>query len=148
MASNKPPLARQTLRSFLKLYHHFRTSNHQISESGIHPREFSVLRMLYERGPVTIGDVQAYIFRSPSTASTRIAKMEEQGYVTRTRSKEDNRVVLVELTDEGRRIAVETPMQGIPLLRRRLDNLPDDKLTHINKALNDLLALMEVEPDK
>lgn len=147
MASNERPLARQTLRNFLTLYHHFRNSNRQISELGVHPREFSVLRMLYERGPVTMGEVQAYIYRSPSTASTRIAKMEEQGHVTRTRSKEDDRVVHVELTEEGRRIAVETPMQGIPLLRRRLDSLPPDKLTRINDALNDLLTLMEVETD-
>lgn len=148
MADVEPISARQTLHSFLKLYHHFRTSNRRISESGVHPREFSMLRMLYESGPVTMGDVQAYIYRSPSTASTRIAKMEDHGYVTRTRSKEDNRVVFVELTEEGRRIATETPMQGVPLLRRRLDSLPEDQLTRINDALNDLLDLMEVETDK
>jgi DNA-binding MarR family transcriptional regulator len=145
VADDEPTLARQTLHDFLRLYHHFRTSNRQISESGVHPREFSLLRMLYERGPVTMGDVQAYIYRSPSTASTRIAKMEDQGYVTRTRSREDNRVVYVELTDAGRRIATETPMQGIPLLRRRLASLPEDKLARIDDALNDLLELMEVE---
>ena len=103
--TDKHPLARETLHNFLKLYHHFRTTNRQISEHGIQPRAFSVLRFIYERGAVTVGDVQEYIYRSPSTASTMLAKLEEQGYVTRTRSQEDNRVVIVELTEHS---AVET----------------------------------------
>ena len=146
--SSKHRLARETLHSFLKLYHHFRRTNRQISEQGIRPRAFSVLRFVHERGAVTVGEVQEYIYSSPSTASTLIAKLEERGFVTRTRSVEDNRVVIVELTDAGHEIATETPLQGIPLLRRRLDTLSEEKLQRINDALGDILALMEVEDNE
>lgn len=148
MANRQGGLARDALRNFLMLYHHFRTTNRQISEHGIQPRAFSVLRFIYERGAVTVGDVQEYIYRSPSTASTMLAKLEEQGYLTRTRSEEDNRVVIVELTDAGRTIAVETPLQGIPLLRRKLETLPEERLQRINDGLSDILALMEVEDNE
>ena len=77
-----------------------------------------------------------------------IAKLEDQGYVTRTRSEEDNRVVIVELTEAGRIIAVETPLQGIPLLRRKLETLPEERLQRINDGLCDILALMEVEKNE
>ena len=76
-----------------------------------------------------------------------VAKLEDDGYVTRTRSSEDNRVVMVELTDAGREIAARTPMQGVPLLRRRLETLPEDDIHRINDALGDILLLMEV-PDE
>ena len=145
MSNQEGNLAVKTLHNFLTVYHHFRTTNRQISEHGIQPRSFSVLRFLYERGAVTVGAVQEYIYRSPSTASTLIARLEEEGYVTRTRSSEDNRVVIVELTDAGRRVAVETPMQGIPLLRRKLETLSEEQLLRINAGLDDILTLMEVE---
>ena len=148
MAEYESGLARQTLDTFLKLYHHFRTTNRQISEHGVHPRMFSVLRFIHEQGAVTVGDVQEYLYRSPSTASTFISKLEDRGLVTRTRSLEDNRVVIVELTGEGRRIATETPLQGIPLLRRKLSGLSRERLERINDALGDILDLMEVDGDE
>jgi DNA-binding MarR family transcriptional regulator len=93
-----------------------------------------------------VGQVQAFVHKSPSTASSLIAQLEEKGYVTRTRSRQDNRVVIVELTSEGRETAESTPLGGLPLLRRRLGKLSEDRLSEINEVLNEIKRLMEV-PD-
>jgi DNA-binding MarR family transcriptional regulator len=93
-----------------------------------------------------VGQVQAFMHKSPSTTSSLIAQLEENGYVTRTRSKEDNRVVIVELTSIGQEIAENTPLGGLPLLRRRLGNLSEERLSEINEVLNEITQLMEV-PD-
>jgi DNA-binding MarR family transcriptional regulator len=140
-------LSKETVKRFLQLNRHMRQAARQITSFGIRPRDFSVLRHIHESGPLTIGEIQEYILSSPSTASTVVAKLEGDGYVTRTRSKEDNRVVFVELTEAGQELAVRTPMQGVPLLRRRLEALPEDDIRRINDALGDILRLMEV-PDR
>ncbi|MEZ4622132.1 MAG: hypothetical protein R2867_42415 [Caldilineaceae bacterium] len=77
-------------------------------------------------------------------ASSVISKLEDGGYVTRAQSSEDNRVVLVEPTDTGRKLAAETPLAGIALLRRRLPTLEHERLARINVALADIMELMEV----
>jgi DNA-binding MarR family transcriptional regulator len=74
--------------------------------------------------------------------------LEEAGYVTRTRSRQDNRVVIVELTPAGRDVAQNTPLAGLPLLRRRLRTLPQEQLQPIEAALAKIMELMEVPEDE
>jgi DNA-binding MarR family transcriptional regulator len=137
-------LAGAAIHKFLLINRFLRQHAHQMDDRGIRPREFSVLRFLLETGPATVGQVQEYLYRSPSGASTIIAGLEEAGYVTRTRSREDNRVVIVELTPAGREIAENNPLGGIALLRRRLPTLDPERLARMNAALGDIIELMEV----
>jgi DNA-binding MarR family transcriptional regulator len=137
-------VSREAFHRLLKMVHHFRRYARQMKGQGISPRDYSVLRYLLESGPATVGEVQAYLHRSPSTASTLIARLEEAGYVTRTRSTADNRVVIVALTRAGKDIVERTPLGGLPLLRRRLDILPMDRLLFINEALGEIIQLLEV----
>ena len=138
-------LAGEAIHKFLIINRYLRQYALQMTEHGVRPREFSVLRFLLESGPATVGQIQEYLYRSASVASTVIAQLEADGYVMRTRSPEDNRVVIVELTPAGREIAEKAPMGGIPLLRRRLVTLPPERLQIINQALDDIMALMEVQ---
>jgi DNA-binding MarR family transcriptional regulator len=73
-----------------------------------------------------------------------LAQLEQKGWVTRTRSPDDNRVVIVELTPAGRDIAQNTPLGGLPLLRRRLATLPEEQLGQIDEVLAEIKRLMEV----
>ena len=134
----------QVFHQYLSLLGASRRYARQIlDERGLKQREFSVLRFLLESGPLTVGQVQTYIHHSPSTTSTLIAQMELKGYVTRTRSAKDNRVVIVELTDAGRVVAENTPLGGSPLLRRRLSTLSTKRLQQIGDVLVELMYLME-----
>ncbi|RIK43336.1 MAG: hypothetical protein DCC55_06080 [Chloroflexi bacterium] len=137
-------LAGEAIHKFLILHRYLRQYARQMDERGVRPREFSVLRFLIESGPATVGQVQEYLYCSASVASTVIAGLEERGFVTRTRSAEDNRVVIVELTPAGEEAASTTPLGGIVLLRRRLRALPEERLAVINAALTDIMQLMEV----
>jgi DNA-binding MarR family transcriptional regulator len=128
----------------LRLLRYLRQHRHQMKDQGISPRDYSVLRFLHESGSATVGEVQAYLHSSPSTASTLIAQLDAAGYVTRTRSNVDNRVVIVDLTPEGREVALRTPLAGLPLLRRQLGTLPKEQLLLVNEALGEILQLLEV----
>jgi DNA-binding MarR family transcriptional regulator len=143
--SNDSPLSDQVFHQLLTFQHNVRCHARQLAdESDLTPREFSVLRFLLEIGSATVGEIQAFIHRSLSTTSMLIAQLEEKGRLTRTRSQEDNRVVIVQLTPEGREIAERTPMEGMPLLRRRLGTLPEPRLLEMLGILNEIVQLMEV----
>lgn len=138
-------LSDQVFHHFLALLRFTRQHARQLSdERGIKPGEHSALCFLLESGPATVGQVQAYFHKSPSTTSTLLAQLEQKGWLTRTRSQDDNRVVIVELTPAGRDIAHNTPLGGLPLLRRRLATLPDEQLGQIDEVLAEIKRLMEV----
>jgi DNA-binding MarR family transcriptional regulator len=140
----KNRLASEALHKFLLIHRHLRQIARQMDDQGIRPRQFAVLRFLLEQGSATIGEVQEHLYTSLSTASTVISQLEDAGYVTRTRSEDDNRVVIVELTPAGSDVAHNTSMGGIALLRRRLDSLSDDQIHIIDKAMSEIMRLMEV----
>ncbi|MCB0080528.1 MAG: MarR family transcriptional regulator [Caldilineaceae bacterium] len=140
-------LAQQAVHKFLLINRHLRLYARQMDDKGIKPKQFSVLRFLAESGPATVGQVQEFLYNSPSTASTVISQLEEMGYVTRTRSAADNRVVIVEVTAAGAELAGQTPMGGIPLLRRRIEKLAPERLANLDAALADLMQLMEVQDE-
>lgn len=137
-------LSDQVFHSFLALQRETRQHARQmIDESGITPRDFSVFRFLIETGPATMGQLQGFLHKSPSTMSALIDQLEEKGFVTRTRSQADNRVVIVELTQAGLEIAQNTPVRGLPLLRRRLRKLPDERLCEMQQVLDQIKEMME-----
>ena len=149
MGNSEQPLSDQTFRRVLALLRYSRQHARQmVDERGIKPRLFSVLRYLLDSGPVTVGQVQSFIQNSPSTTSTLIAQLEEAGYVTRTRSPADNRVVIVELTSQGLDVAQNTPLVGLPLLRRRLRALPQERLVEIDDVLVEIMRLMDAEVEE
>jgi len=144
MSDEQAALAGATIHRFLTINRFLRQHARKMGDSGIHPRSFAVLRFLIEHGAGTVGEVQEYLYCSASVASSVISKLEEGGYVTRTRSQSDNRVVIVEPTEQGRALAAATPLGGIALLRRRLPDLAPERLAQMHDALGDILELMEV----
>jgi DNA-binding MarR family transcriptional regulator len=136
--------ASDVFHRFLRIQRFLRQHTLQMNSQGISPRDYAALRFLLEAGPATVGQIQAYLHKSPSTISALIAQLEDQGYLSRTRSREDNRVVIVDLTRAGRDIAEHTPLGGLPLLRHQLRQLPRERLDDLDRALAEIMALMEI----
>ncbi|MBZ0295205.1 MAG: MarR family transcriptional regulator, partial [Anaerolineae bacterium] len=132
------------LHKFLLIHRHLRQMARNVDMQGIRGRQLAVLQFLQEQGSATVGEIQDYLYISASTASTLISQLEDAGHVIRSRSADDNRVVIVELTSSGSHLAQTTAIAGIGLLRRRLPTLPEERLHIINEALADIIQLMEV----
>jgi DNA-binding MarR family transcriptional regulator len=140
-------LALDAIQKYLVLYRYVRHYSRKTQCKGVRGRELTTLRHLHEIGPVTIGQLCEYLFISNSATSELVSRMEDAGYVTRRRSKQDSRVVFVELTPDGQRIAEETPLGGLPLLRERIKMLSPERLQLINTAFDALIETMEIDPN-
>lgn len=145
MNTTQEPYSDQVFHRYLSLQRHTRQYGRQLlDDSGLTQRNFSVMCYLLEAKSATVGQIQTFIHKSPSTTSALISQLEEKGYVTRTRPKEDNRIVIVELTPIGREITENTPLGGLPLLRRRLSKLSIKRLEEIDGVFQEIMHLMDI----
>ena len=68
---------------------------------GITYTQYIVLLALWEVKTSTVGELCDRLYLDNGTVTPLLTKMEEEGLVTRTRSKKDERVVTVDVTEKG-----------------------------------------------
>ena len=141
-------MSTETMHKLLTLLRSLRHYRRHAHRAGLGGRRISALRYLRKAGPLTVGQLSDYLYISDSSTSEMIDRLQEAGYVTRTRSKKDNRVVNVALTPVGRTVAEEAPLGGTPLLREKLKTLPPERLSVVDAALTELMQLLETENDR
>ncbi|MGV6813059.1 MAG: MarR family winged helix-turn-helix transcriptional regulator [Brevirhabdus sp.] len=86
------------------------------SDTGMTYPKFVVLSALAEAGPLSVSALSARVGMEPSTLSPLLKRMADYGTLTRARAPEDERRVVIDLTEMGK--------QAIALVREVvLDNL-------------------------
>lgn len=76
--------------------------------------QYIALMVLWEKGSVNVKELGERLYLDSGTLTPLLKNLEKKGYVTRSRSKEDERVLVVQLTQNGmdlREKAVEIPMK-------------------------------------
>ena len=68
---------------------------------GITYTQYLVLLALWENGTASVGELCRRLYLDNGTVTPLLKKMEEAGLVIRSRSKEDERIVLVSLTEKA-----------------------------------------------
>ncbi|MDJ0354884.1 MarR family transcriptional regulator [Paenarthrobacter sp. PH39-S1] len=66
-----------------------------------HP-QYLVMLALWERNPRTVKDISAALLLEPATLSPLLKRLESAGFINRSRSRDDERALAIELTDVGR----------------------------------------------
>ena len=79
---------------------------------GITYTQYIVFLALWEKDDVPVSDLCSRLYLDSGTLTPLLKKMEQEGYITRSRSKDDERSVLISLTEEGR--ALEEKAVQIP----------------------------------
>jgi DNA-binding MarR family transcriptional regulator len=83
-----------------------------------------------------------------STASNLLDKLAKKGLAMRERVSEDQRVVTVSLTPEGRELIGQAPAPAQGILQHALFCLPDSVLRSMAADLNALVKAMEIKDDE
>ena len=74
--------------------------------------QYLAMLVLWERDGLTVGEVSTRLLTDPGSLTPLLKRLETEGLIRRTRSKEDERVVLLTLTDQGK--ALHKKAQRIP----------------------------------
>ena len=71
-------------------------------ECGLTYTQYIVLLVLWEKDPISVKEIGEKLYLDSGTLTPLLKKMEEKEWVKRTRSREDERVVMISLTKEGK----------------------------------------------
>ena len=139
-------LAESIVHRYLTLVRYQRYVSEIIRRStNISGRELAVLRYLVQQSPRSVKEISQFLYVRDATTSPLLEHMERDSYVTRRRSPDDNRKLLVEPTNLGREVVARAPMGTVTLMRVRLPGLAVDELAVIDEALKKLSAIAEVD---
>lgn len=76
-----------------------------ITNAGLCLTDFAALEALLHKGPLTISEIQDKVQLASGSMTAAIDRLEKRGLVVRKSTASDRRARIVELTQEGKRVA-------------------------------------------
>ena len=110
---------------------------------GLTYTQYLVMLELWEKQKEKVGDLCRRLYLDCGTITPMLKKMEESGWLTRCRCKEDERVVYVALTEKGR--ALREEVKDIPMQVGECVSLPREDAYELYRLLHKLLDSMQQE---
>ncbi|MBQ1316929.1 MAG: MarR family transcriptional regulator [Lachnospiraceae bacterium] len=104
---------------------------------GLTYTQYIVLLVLWEKDGITVGEICERVMLDNGTVSPLLKKLQQDGYIERKRSGEDERIVLITLTGEGR--ALKERAKEVPAKVAGCIDLPPEKAQTLYTLLYELL---------
>ncbi|MGI5950086.1 MarR family winged helix-turn-helix transcriptional regulator [Peptoniphilus sp.] len=104
---------------------------------GLTYTQYLVFLVLWEEDGITVGEICNRLMLDNGTISPVLKKIETLGYIERRRSKNDDRVVIIYLTEKGKDL--QEKAKDIPEKMLNCVNLPKDKAIELRSLLYELL---------
>ena len=123
-----------TSRMVTKAYQPF------LKELGITYPQYLVLLVLWEQDGQTVNSISQTLFLETNTITPLLKRMEKADILSRSRSKDDERVVVVSLTEKGiemKNQADQIPFKLIEALKE--DPEVEEKFRHLHSVLDQLV---------
>ncbi len=105
---------------------------------GLTYTQYIVFLVLWERDGLSVTEIGSRLMLDNGTLSPLLKKMEKAGYLNRSRSAEDDRVVIITLTDEGK--AMQEKVKDVPEKVASCIDLPPEKAGQLYRLLYELLS--------
>ena len=104
-----------------------------------------VLKAIADARPISVGEIARLVHLSQATVSGILGRLEQRGFVTRTRSRDDRRRVVISLTGDAEEMLRSAP----PLLQehfmQRFVELDEVEQQGILASLDRIVSLMEAK---
>ena len=104
---------------------------------GLTYTQYLVFLVLWEKDEISVTEIGEKLMLDNGTLSPLLKKMEQAGYIKRKRSREDERVVEITLTEEGK--ALQEKAKDVPAQVSDCIDLPPEKAQTLYALLYELL---------
>jgi DNA-binding MarR family transcriptional regulator len=129
----------QVLEAVIYLYTESRRITKELARrADLTGPQLTVLKLLEQFGDLSLSGLSERIRAQNSTVTGIIDRMEREALVVRERSKEDRRVVYIRLTDKGRELAREIPVEPMEIFRSALESLTADDMRTLLRVMTKL----------
>ena len=85
---------------------------HWLKPQGLTYTQYIVFLVLWEKDGISVTEIGEKLMLDNGTLSPLLKKMEKAGYIERRRSQEDERVVVITLTEKGK--ALQKKVKDVP----------------------------------
>jgi DNA-binding MarR family transcriptional regulator len=103
---------------------------------GITYPQYLVLHLLWTEDGQTVGHLARQLDLEPSTLTPLLKRLEAAGHVTRARNPENERQVLIHVTEKGRALRTEVGCMGAALIANSGMSL--EELAELNRKVRQL----------
>jgi len=114
-------------------------------ETGLTGPQIWAIRVIHEHGPINISDIARRMYLHPTTVLGIVDRLEARDLVSRKRSKDDRRVVWLELTQGGKGLVQSVPEVVQGLLGARLEGIDLNDLAEIDEGIGHLVKIFGVQ---
>ena len=121
-------------REVIKRYHPY------LTELGLTYTQYIAMMVFWADGKISVKELGKKLFLDSGTLTPVLKSLEEKGYVKRCRSSEDERVLIVEITEAGEELkerAVSVPEKIAGCVR-----LDTEEAMQLYRLLYKILAVM------
>jgi 4'-phosphopantetheinyl transferase len=119
-------------------------SSERVLRLGISMAQLHILYTLQRNGEMPMSRLAELLNVSLSSATGLIDRIEERGFVERTRVPEDRRVVKIRVTPDGLRMLGEIDALSDDLLRDVLSRIGPSKLGGVAQAVTELRSALAI----
>lgn len=117
-------------------------SKRAMRETGLTGPQLWAIKVIAGHGPIRVSDLAQRLYLHNATVVGIIDRLENQGLVARTRSQEDRRVVMVDLTTHGKALVARSPEVAQGLLVAGLEKISREKLEIISEGLKLMVKIL------
>ena len=108
--------------------------------------QYLVMMYFWEQGESNLRDIGKILILDSSTLTPLLKKLEKKGYITRVKSKEDERNLILNLTKKGKDLRKD--LQDVPKDVYNILNLSENERKNLQKDLYKILIrIMEANKD-
>ena len=105
---------------------------------GLTYTQYLVMLVLWEKDGIPVGEICERLMLDNGTVSPLLKKMESAGYIEKSRSAEDDRVVVITLTKSGRDL--QRKAKDVPVKVGGCIDLPPEKAQKLYELLYELMG--------
>lgn len=103
--------------------------------AGVSTTQYMLLKMIECEGPSRVSDLANLLGVKNPAASMMLQQLEAEGFVERRHDTADNRVVLVSLTEPGKRTLADADVYRKQMMLRLSADLTVDDLKHLLRTI-------------
>jgi len=152
-AARKPPapaggdaaaMAEDTFAKMLRVLRMMQANLQQLEAAqGLSGAQLLALWQLSVKAQMSVSELASALHLQRSSTSNLLDKLEARGLVLRSRNEQDQRIVIIRLTDEGRDVVrrVPGPMGG--RLRQTIKGLPPRTMSDLHAGVCALIDALE-----
>jgi MarR family transcriptional regulator, organic hydroperoxide resistance regulator len=124
-----------------------RHSKHLLENYNITIPQLICLQEIFQHGPISLSALTKIVFLNNSTVTGIVDRLENRGFVQRTRISKDRRQVHAEITQTGIEFIEKSPPPLRKTFFNRLAELEEEKITLILWSLEMLVDMLGPEKE-